>query len=476
MTWKHPHVLLAAAVAALTPMGAWAEGDLEASANYGVSPTGRIGPAAPGLPARVAPVDVVEPVSAVPPGVAYLDEDAGVPLPQPTAPVDVPSGEGPMVGAPPTSGFPAPPPGSDVPTPLQPPAPPVWTGPMEADAWAVRPGAFRASSPSAPRLVRRTSGDCSPDCGQRRDNCCWPLDSCGKRYGRTTITLEGSFGLLTEPEGLLGTTAFGAVDQFDWSEVDYEGAIGGRATIEHAVAAQQWLQVRGTYYGSWDGSFSRTGVFGFLPGGGFPGSTTITDRVPGTLTGDADFFGAEFNHWKEVSCSGPTRWDFLIGVRYLQFDENARADFPVAPIAAFTGPAFAASAVENMFIGAQLGARWHAQPSDNFEFMASLKVLAGNLTRTVNVTDQSIFAGGPHAASSEDNEVVLGADVEVGLRLRLSRTVALTAGYNLVLLDSVVRAANAMDFSQSASGAVQAGEGTDQLIWHGVFAGLQFNF
>ena len=91
----------------------------------------------------------------------------------------------------------------------------------------------------APRLERSTPpSDCSPDCGQRRDDCCWPIDDCGKRYGCTTLTLEGSFGLLNDPEGVLGTPAFGYPNQFQWDEVDYEGSIGGRITLEHAMAPQ----------------------------------------------------------------------------------------------------------------------------------------------------------------------------------------------------------------------------------------------
>ena len=430
------------------------------SNELGVSPTGMIG----ATRAR-SPAGAVAPLPSTFPGA--FDQHADAP---PVPPVEE---------AAPVEGVPVEPPPVEAPI-VE--LPPIEAPPVEVYEIPCEPIAAPMPVAPAPRLERRPPppSDCSPECGQARDDCCWPVDDCGKRYGCTTITLEGSFGLLNDPQGVLGTPAFGFTNQFDWDELDYGGAIGGRVTLEHAVAPQEWVQVRGAYYGSWDDSAGRVGVFGFQPGNTFTGGGTqrvgVTNDVFGTLTSEADFWGAEINYADELSCSGCTRWDLILGVRYLQFNETARAAFNAAPIPGFTGPAFAASDVENLFIGLQVGARWHYQPSQNFEITASLKVLGGNVNRQAAVSDRSIFAGGLHAASSDEDEIVLGADIEIGARLRLSRTFAITAGYNLVFLDNILRANDAMDFSASGSGAVQAVQDTDQLFWHGVFAGLQLNF
>ena len=58
----------------------------------------------------------------------------------------------------------------------------------------------------------------------------------------------------------------------------------------------------------------------------------------------------------------------------------------------------------------------------------------------------------------------------------MSRCLAFTLGYNLLFLDNVQRANDAMDFSASTSGAVQARNEVDQLLWHGVYAGISFEF
>jgi hypothetical protein len=106
----------------------------------------------------------------------------------------------------------------------------------------------------------------------------------------------------------------------------------------------------------------------------------------------------------------------------------------------------------------------------------SIKGLVGNLNRTILVQDDSMFAGGLHSASSEDDEIVFGFDAEVGFRWRLARWIAVTGGYDLLFLDNVQRAHMAMDFSHSTSGAVQAQQNPDQLLIHSFFLGLNFNF
>ena len=72
---------------------------------------------------------------------------------------------------------------------------------------------------------------------------------------------------------------------------------------------------------------------------------------------------------------------------------RSRADFATPPIPLFASPSSVVSDVENTFIGLQLGARFHYQPSDRIEFLMGFKALAGNLNRDIQITDQNIFAG-----------------------------------------------------------------------------------
>ena len=47
-----------------------------------------------------------------------------------------------------------------------------------------------------------------------------------------------------------------------------------------------------------------------------------------------------------------------------------------------------------------------------------------------------------------------------------------TGSYTLLFLDSVVRAQDALDFTQAATGAVQARQKTDSMLVHAVFLGV----
>ena len=411
----------------------------------------------------VAPVSMRE---------ARAEEGFPPPPPPPLAGEMPPTGNMPMADEPP-------------PTPEEVDEMPVET-PVVVDEPVPAPSVEVIEAPAAPAAgpaleMRPMAADCRPACGQRRDACCWPVDCRGCRYGRTRVTLEGTFGILNDPEGLLGTPAFGFAQQFDWAELDYGGSFGGRVTVEHAFMPQTWIQLRGAYYGSWDDDVTRVGVLGFQPGNtfgaGIPGGRVgASADVQGTLDSEADLYGGELNYIEEFTCRGCSRWDFLMGFRWLQFNETARADFATPPIPLFAGPSSVVSDVENTFLGLQLGARFHYQPSDSLEFLMGFKALAGNLNRQVQINDQNIFAGGAHAASRETDEIVFGADIELGLRWRPVRCIAFTLGYNLLFLDNVTRANDAMDFSYSGSGAVQASDRTDQLLWHGVFAGVSFEF
>ncbi len=389
----------------------------------------------------------------------------------------------PMGGMPMDGGmaYPAP-----MPAPAMPYAAPYaenYVAPAPVEPAAPAPVLQRRTAAPSSNVVGTTNNNCQPACGQKRDDCCFAVDRCGRRYGCTTIRVEGLFSYLDSPEGLVGTPAFGNPQQWEWDQLDYEPSFGGRAFVKHCLGPLEWIEVGGTYYGSWDDEITSTGVFGFAPPDAFAAGGHIpigeSNPVAATFSSEAEAFGGEASFITEMHCSGCYRWDWLVGARYLQFNEEARIDFAQAPIAGIGagGPgAFVASDVENTFIGLQIGAVMHWELSPTFELQASLKGLAGNLNRDLTVTDNDIFSGGMHTATSEEDEVVFGADIDIGARWRITNRLTLTAGYNLLFLDGVSRANDAMDFSKANSGAVQAQHETDQLLIHSVFVGLEVNF
>ena len=439
---------------------------------------GAITPGARGYPAPPPPGwsgAAVIPAPSYTPGAYRFDEEAPVAPPAgeaPVAPIEaVPADEAPIVVDQPADvvieqGVPAPPP-PGTPTIRTAPPPPQWGGQLQRSPNVMWNGQAEQS--------------CVPACGQRRDKCCWPVDECGRRYGCWEVTLLGTFGWLNDPDGVLGTQAFGFPNQFDWDQaIDYGTSFGARGGVKYAVKPQEWVEVRGGYLGKWDGAGSQVGVFGFQPANNFVAGghqrDGVSNDVLGTLSSEAELYYVEGNYVSELSCSGCFRWDLIAGARFMQFDERASVDFANAPITGFTGPSFVRSDVENQFIGVQLGANWHWDINNCFNILATLKIMAGNVRRKATVTDQSIFAGGPHRATSEEDQIVLGGDFEIMGRWRVTRYLTVVGGYNFLVLDGVLCANDAMDFGNSFSGAVQAQQETDQMIYHGFFAGVQLTF
>lgn len=349
--------------------------------------------------------------------------------------------------------------------------PPPVEGPVLEEVPAPMP-------PSAPVLVRQpqivpTGDDCTEPCGQRRDDCCYAVDWCGNRYGCWEVTLEGTASLMNDPQGPLGEPIFGpGAPGYDWDLLDYEFEFGGRGAIRYQARPQTYIELRGAYYGSWDDTSSQPGRrFGFLPTPPF-----VSGVSNGVLNSEADLIGFELNYINEITCTGCVRFDYLAGVRWLSFEEEARVDFaPNAGLGLFT-PGFVNSDVENTLVAGQLGGVVHWDVTPRFEVTATIKAILGNLNRDATVTDANIFVGGPHGSTSEEDEIVFGADLELGFKYRVTPRIAITAGYNMLFLDNVLRANDAMDFTKSVSGAVQARQELDQLIVHTVFVGFNFNF
>jgi hypothetical protein len=310
---------------------------------------------------------------------------------------------------------------------------------------------------------------CPPSvCCQPRDACGYPVDACGVPYGRFEATFEGMFSFLSDADDRpFGEDSFDP-DQISWSGIEFDGEIGGRVTLAFRASGTDRLEVRGSWFGEWDESATQTGVFGFSPGDD-PDGNDVSDEVVADLRVESRLWSAELNWWTEVACEGAFRWDVGVGARYIQFDEDARADV-VNTTTLATGSVLAE--VENMFVGGQAMAAAHVDFGRDFEGFASVKALVGNLRRNIDVTTDSIFVGGVSAGSSEEDEIVWGLDAELGLKLRLTRWLALTAGYEFLFLDKVQRGFDAMDFSRSDTGSVQPGRDEDQLVVHAFYAGF----
>jgi hypothetical protein len=390
---------------------------------------------------------------------------------------------------PPPSEMPPPPPVVEPPPPAvpmptdAPPAPPPPT-PEERRAVVEMAPPSGTPAPSAPppaqvRIVSPVDPCCGPQpCFQRRDDCGWAIDNCGCLYGPVDLTIEGMATWFSSPDGPLGEDVAGNTDPLDWNDIDYGTTFGGRVTLSYRYDALQRIEVRGTYWGTVDESSSREGFFGATPGD--DGTGDVSRGVLADMESEAEMWGAELNWWGEVSCTGRTRVDVGFGLRYVRFEEEANVDFETV-IGAPPGPfpvadGFVTSEALNQFFGAQGMVAVHIDASHCLEFYASGKGLFGQMSRDIDVSDDSIFAGGPHSSDISDDEFVFGVDFELGFKWRLSPHLAITGGYEMFFLDGVQRAEDAMDFSRSTTGAVQAVQETDQIVTHSLFLGLSINF
>src|SRR5262245_49030809 len=239
---------------------------------------------------------------APPPAGATAPAEASTPTPPAPAPTATPPA-------------PVPPPPAPVPAPMPPPPPPMM--PPVAESYPVGPA----------------NGPC---CFQRRDACGCAIDSCGNRYGKWDISLEGTVSWISSPDGILGETLFIPGHQLNWDNVDYGGEFGGRATIAYHPSCLTRVELRGTYYGNPDGNDTDAGFFALRPGNN--GLGDISRPVNADFHADAELWGIELNGWTELACRDRWRFDAGLGVRYLSLNETARAGlvttgpgvFPVA--------------------------------------------------------------------------------------------------------------------------------------------------
>jgi hypothetical protein len=275
---------------------------------------------------------------------------------------------------------------------------------------------------------------------------------------------------VNSPEGTFGLESFTG-NQMNWEGVDYDPTYGGGILIQHALSSCSRIELRGSWLGQVDASARTTGQFAFAPP--IPGIAANNSMI---VESEAEVITGELN-WVRQLGGCRTRYDLGLGLRATYFEETASANnFATAFNPGFPGAPFVTSTVEEYFIGAQLVTGVHHDVNRCLELSAMFKPALGNLNRNLTVNDNSIFAGGAHTSRSEEDELVFAFEVELSAKWRLNRCIALVAGYRLLFVDDIVRANDAMDFTKSFSGAVQAAHTTDQLFVHTLFAGVNLSF
>ena len=350
--------------------------------------------------------------------------------------------------------------------------------PATAPALAPSPSDSRAAMRSIPSDCT-TCPKCAPcgrePCYQKRDACGWPTDQCGKRIGCLDVALEGSYSFLSNPDGLLGELVAGNTAPLNWNDLDYGGEFGGRVTIGYRYEPFRRIEVRGAYYGNPTDSRSVSGFFGATPG--ITGTGDLSRPVDAAFSTDATTWGVELNWWNELSCDGAIRTEWGLGARYVSFDETAHVGF----VATGPGPfpvanGFVDSDTTNDWYGIQGCFAVHYDVTASLDLGFTVKALLGQVRSETHVSDDSIFAGGAHSASAKDEQIGIGADIDLSARWRVTSRISVIGALNVLWLDKVQRAEDALDFSHSATGAVQARNAPDQLLMESLYLGVAFTF
>lgn len=380
------------------------------------------------------------------------------------------------------------------PAPVYAPAPTSAPAPVYAPAPSYTPAPVPAPRPTYPYIptaderaaaVRSATADgtsCATNapcgreaCFQPRDACGWPTDACGGRLGAFELELQGGAAWFSNPDGLLGELVAANPAQLDWNHLDYGLQLAGRVGASYRYAPFHRVELRGTYYGNPDDAGTRVGFFGATPGA--TGTGDLSRSVTAAFSTDATAWGAEFAWWNELGCEGHVRTDWGIGVRYLSFDETARVGFVAAGVGPFpVANGFAASDVTNHWFGLEAGFAVHVDLTEEFEMSGTIKPMLGRISSKATVTDDSVFVGGLHSASASDDAIVFGADLEIGAKWRLNERISIVGSVDVLFLDQVQRAEDALDFSHSTTGAVQARNRPDQLLITTLFLGVGFTF
>lgn len=293
-----------------------------------------------------------------------------------------------------------------------------------------------------------------------------------ERKRRLRVAVEGLIAFWENAQAPFGEPS-GQPDQMIWDVLGSTEAPGFRLGALYEIDPRNSVEARWTWFSEIDQEARQTGVFGFSPGDG--GAAGVSMSNTATFRRNVEVMSFEASWWRLLPDLDKVRADLLLGVRVIPIDERASALDWANDFGAGSDP-FVRSDVSNTFVGGQVGVAVVYGVGARVEFFGILKGLFGAMLRDISVMDQAIFSGGLHAGSIEETDFVLGIDLDLGLRVWVSRRVAVTLGYNLLFVDGVVHAYAAQDFSQSATGAVQPRVAKDELVLHSVLLGAIVDF
>lgn len=285
---------------------------------------------------------------------------------------------------------------------------------------------------------------------------------CPKRFVRA----EGGFALMQDPEGPLGLDS-GAANQIQWDENELDTSFAARLAVGSRMGRGS-VEAEATWYDTFEGDSAQTGVFGFAPPAG-----SVSAATPAALSSEVDLWTGHATWWCPKRQGRCDTWSLGLGVRTVYFREIAKAEGLTIPGA---GAGRIESDAENRFIGAEIGVRYERRMGSRWTVQAYGLGLFGSINRDLSVRDTSIFSPGAHRATSEADEFAWGVNAGVRLGWRLSSRLTLTASYDLLFLDGVVRGHDAIDTSRAGTGAVQARQSEGDFIAHAVFVGLELRF
>lgn len=209
-------------------------------------------------------------------------------------------------------------------------------------------------------------------------------------------------------------------------------------------------------------------------------------RIPGDLgLATFDFFNAdqltvnqnatinnvEVNFWAPT---GDSPFGIAAGFRYLNLDER----FRISGLDSDTGASRYAIATRNNLFGAQLAARYRqmqfAGGRLGLESYAKAGIFGNSVGMNQLVTDFDNTFVARNTAVSSGQAAFIG-DIGLTGLVRLTDSVNIRLGYTLIWIEGVARAANQLDFTDSATSGTSFAYGQGAFM-QGITAGFEFGW
>ncbi len=294
------------------------------------------------------------------------------------------------------------------------------------------------------------------------------------RRNTSRLTIQGAYTLpADDPEDIIALP--GPLAGFHWDELNYDGRFGGRAGLMLRTGADSRLHAQFTYLGGFDDITRQRATFTYsdTPGG----VVTTTPLNAARVARDLDVFHGEISYRPQLSSSRTADVDGIIGVRGIVVNEDGSVIDFAAPInPAFVGAPRLDVEASTTFIGAQGGIGAEFKLTDDVNLEISAKAFGGIAWRDLESEQRAIVASGTTKSDDDDSIFAWGGEIEMGIRAPISDSVGVSVGYSLLYLDGIVDVNSALDWSNTASGAVPATLKDESILTHTFFVGLSFDF